>query len=101
MTRDHVLAAARAAFQESDLADVLAALDEYGSEPHERERERVRLVIVELSGGDKEKLLELVQIAKFDYRDLLAWKQLGPLPPAEGQGLLDAARVLIEKWGEK
>jgi hypothetical protein len=100
-TRDEVLAAAGAAFQGSDLVDMLAALDRYGAQPHERERERVQLAIIELSAGSKEKLLQYVQAAKLDYRDVLAWQELGPLGEAEGTRLRDAARALIEKWGRK
>jgi hypothetical protein len=100
-TRDDVLAAIRAAFQESDLAAVLAALDLYGAESYEPERERIQLAIIELSAGNKEMLPRYVQDAKTDYRDVLAWKQLGPLPEAEGKRLQDAARALIGRWGKK
>jgi hypothetical protein len=100
-TRDEVLAAAAAAFQGSDLAAMIAALDRYGAEPYERERERVQLAIIELSAGSKEKLLQYVQAAKSDYRDVLAWQELGPLGEAEGTRLREAARALIEKWGDK
>ena len=95
-TRDDVLAAVQAAFDASDPAMIFAILDLYGTEPYERERERVQLAIVELSGGSKDKLLELVQTAKTDYRDVLAWQQLGPLPEAEGKKLQKEARALLE-----
>ena len=98
-TRDDVLAAAAAAFQASELATILAELDLYSIEPHEAERERVQLAIIELSGGSRDKMLQYVQIAKTDYRDILAWKQLGPLQEAEGKKLQIEARALIEKWG--
>lgn len=100
-TRDDVLAAATAAFQASELVTILAELDLYGIEPHEPERERVQLAIIELSGGSKDKILRYVRIAKTDYRDILAWKQLGPLQEAEGKKLQDEARALIEKWGKR
>lgn len=100
-TRENVLAAASATFQESELVAILAALDLYGTEPHEPERERVQVAIIELSRGSKDKLLQYVQIAKTDYRDVLAWNQLGPLPEAEGEKLENEARALIQKWGRK
>jgi hypothetical protein len=59
------------------------------------------LAIIELSAGNWEMLLRYVQDAKIDYRDILAWKQLGPLTEAEGKGLQDAARALIDRWGKK
>lgn len=99
--RDQVVAAAKTAFPDCDPAAVLAALDPYRVEPYEREVERVQLAIIELSGGNMDRLLQLVQAAKTDYRDVLAWQQLGPLSKAEGRGLQDGARTLIEQWGKK
>jgi hypothetical protein len=103
MTRtcDDVLAAVHATFQDSDIATILAILDLYGIESYEPERERVQVAIIELSGGNRDKLLYLVQTAKIDYRDILAWKQLGPIPEAEGEKLQNEARALLEKWGKK
>ena len=100
-SRDDVLAAIQATFHASNLANILAILDLYGAVSWERERERVQLAIVELSGGSEDKLHELVQTAKNDYRDVLAWQQLGPRSEPEGKKLQNAARALIEKWGNK
>jgi hypothetical protein len=100
-TRDDVLAAVAAAFPANELAPILAELDRYGTAPHERERDRVQLAIIELSGGHKDKLLEYVHVAKTDFRDILAWQQVGPLEQAEGEKLQNEARALIAKWGKK
>jgi hypothetical protein len=100
-TREDVVAAAIATFKGDQLESILCELDLYGVEPHEPERERVQLAIIELSGGSKDKILQYVQIAKIDYRDILAWKQLGPVQEAEGKKWQDEARALIEKWGKK
>ena len=72
MHRD-VVAAARARFPEETWARVLELLETYGVESHERERERVQLALVKLSGGSEEKLREYVAVAKEDYRDILLW----------------------------
>ena len=98
--RDDVLAAARAFFPAEECDAVLAEVDAYGAAAHERERERVQVAIIELSAGNRDKLRENVKMAKVDYRDILAWKQLGQLPPEEGQALQAAARAVIEKWGK-
>jgi hypothetical protein len=100
-TRDQMIAAARAAFGDDALANIVAALDQYGIEKHEPERERVQLAIIELSGDDKEQLLRFVRDAKTDYRDILAAQQLGPLSKEYGEKLQDAARALVGKWGKK
>lgn len=101
VTREQMIAAARAAFGDDALNDIIAALDQYGVEKHEPERERVQLAIIALSGGDKDRLLRYVRDAKIDYRDILAAQQLGPMSDDEGRKLQDAARALIAKWGKK
>jgi hypothetical protein len=66
---------ARAQFPGLELAVVLSILDEYGTQTHERERERVQLAILKLSAGDKGELLRNVAAAKLDYRDVLMWSE--------------------------
>jgi hypothetical protein len=99
-TRDDVLAAAHAAFPEDKVAVVVTALDRYGVERYENERERVQLAILHLSEGSAEKLRQLVDAAKLDYRDVLAWYELGPLSMDEGEKLHHAAREVIDKWSK-
>jgi hypothetical protein len=53
-------------------ATVLQLLDQYGAESYERERDRVQIAILKLSGGDVHRLAEMVALAKMDYRDALA-----------------------------
>jgi len=100
-TRDDVLISVQTVFRASDAAIVLSILDQYGTEHYERERERVQLAIIELSAGSEGKLRELVKAAKTDYRDILAWQQLGPLSEEAGKEQQAEARALKEKWGKK
>jgi hypothetical protein len=60
---------------EADAQEILALLDEYGAESHESGRARVQLAILKLSEGDRERLPELVSMAKRDYRDVLAYAE--------------------------
>lgn len=55
----------------------LRELGRYGTEPHEKEAERVRLAILDLSRGNLDELTRLVEAAKKDYRDLLMWAENG------------------------
>ena len=48
-------------------------LRRYGTEPHEREVDRVRAACVKLAEGDEAKLEYFVSVAKKDYRDVLFW----------------------------
>jgi len=100
-TREEVLALAKAKFGESRLAEVLAALDEYGTESCEREVNRVKLAILQLSEGETEKLLYWITTAKVDYRDPLAAQELDPLSPEEGATLQASATNLLDRWGRK
>ena len=62
---------------------VLTELEKFGTEAYEREAERVRLAILKLCEARTECLIELVAVAKRDYRDVLMWAEY----PAEGQAL--------------
>lgn len=63
--------------------------------------ERVRVAIVEPSQCSIEKLRYMLACAKIDYRDVLAWKQLGPLSPEQGEKLTKDVREMLGKWGKK
>jgi hypothetical protein len=101
ITRKDIEKACEAAFHGNDVAAMLAALDLYGIEPYEQETERVQLAIIELCRGSMAELRRLVNEAKIDYRNILAWHQTGPLSAADGEKLQAEARRLIERWGKK
>jgi hypothetical protein len=65
---------------------VIAVLDDYGSGPHERERERVQIAILKLSEGDSDKLLHYIAAAKRDYRDVLYWTEYASSSSDRPQG---------------
>ena len=100
-TRQEVIEAVVRTFGESEHQSVLATLDQYGSEPYERERERVQMALVNLAAGDREALSDLVRVAKRDYRDILCWADAAPLSAEEGERLQTAARKLIERLRRK
>lgn len=59
-------------FKEHKNQVVMDILNEYGEKDYQRERERVCLAVLKLSEGDLEKLRRNMDIAKVDYRDVLA-----------------------------
>jgi hypothetical protein len=73
--RDWVVTKVRQVFPEENPDDVMEILDLYGVESYERERERVQLAILKLCEGSQEKLLHFLDVAKADYRDVLAWAE--------------------------
>lgn len=96
-----VESAVREAFPEADHAAIMSLLNAYGTEAHERERERVQLAIVKLSKADPGKLQYYVDVAKVDYRDVLAWVSR-PVPTVEESARdLAAAKEVLRRWGRK
>lgn len=74
-TRTHVRTYAAALFPQESPELVLELLDHYGTEPHERERERVHMAILFLSEGKEDALLYYIEHGKQDYRDVLYWAE--------------------------
>jgi len=88
-------------FPGTDPATVLAVLDRYGVEPYEQERERVQMSILKLSEGKWEQLEQCVDVAKRDFRDVLAgaeypnamaigFPDTDEMTPAERRRLIEA-----------
>lgn len=73
-TGDLTINKIRQIFPRENPADVLKILELYGANG-EPEIPRVRLACLKLCGGDSNKLLEMIDAAKQDYRDVLAWAE--------------------------
>jgi hypothetical protein len=72
-------------FLPGDVDEVLRILTDYGKDRGEQgDKEFMRLAILRLANGDKEKLPGLVKVAKMDFRDILA-----PIQREYGQDWLE------------
>jgi hypothetical protein len=100
-SREDVIASIQATFPVRQTETILCLLDLYGREPYEREQERVKLAILALCDGCENRLLELVQVAKIDCRDILQWASSGALSKDESEHLQHVAQQMIEQWGKK
>src|SRR2546423_14831519 len=100
-SRDELVAAIQATFPESSRGPVMEVLDAYGVEPYERERERVQLAILKLSGGNEEKLREFVAVAKRDYRDVLFWAENPEEARLDTPEKRERIKKMFEKFGIK
>ena len=98
-TRDEVVAVVQKTFPESAHAPVLESLDIYGVESYERDRERVHLAILKLSGGNEEKLREFVAVAKRDYRDVLFWAEYPEESRLDTPERSERIRKMFKKFG--
>jgi hypothetical protein len=110
--RDRVLRKVARNWPDADPEEIMRVLDEYGAEGWERGRGRVQLAILKLSEGDRERLPELVRMAKRDYRDVLAYAEYpeeiktGPikmnkLSPEETKAIRRRDRAQYRKWLRK
>ncbi|MBF0489645.1 MAG: hypothetical protein HQL15_03380 [Candidatus Omnitrophica bacterium] len=71
-TKDDVIIAVSKIFPNESKDCILDLLNSYGIKDYEYEKERVHLSILKLSMGDTNKLLQYIQAAKGDYRDVLS-----------------------------
>lgn len=99
-TRDDVVAKAVALFGEDRAAQVLALLDEYGTKSYEREVDRVKLAILEVSDGKLNRLAYFVRCAKIDYRDVLTGARLGPMTEEEETKWQASADCMLAQWNK-
>ena len=56
-------------------AEAVALLEAYGTESYEQEPPRVRLAILKLTGPDLSQIKKYTDMARQDYRDILAWAE--------------------------
>ena len=92
-----------------DPEEIMAILDQYGVEQTERGRERVQLAILKLSAGNRERLADLVAMAKRDFRDVLAYAEypeeialgfvkMSQLSPDEIRSVRKRDKEQYKKW---
>ena len=97
LAEQKVGAAIRASFPKERWSHVEALLAAYGTEPHEREVQRVRSAILQISEGEERKVEEHVATAKKDYRDVLFWAdqpEQAKIGPDERKRVVAALRKL-------
>lgn len=95
-------------FPPDRFAEVMALLQEYGTEEWHREIDRVRLATLKLAAGSIERLRYEIEGAKCDYRDVLSPAEYpgygkrvpraGALPPHEEQRVIDADWKQYQDW---
>lgn len=95
-------------FPAERVEEVLALLDEYGTEDWRREPHRVRLAVLKLAAGNMDRLRYQIEGAKRDYRDVLGpaeypgygkrWFRIEELPPDERRRIIDADWQQYQDW---
>jgi hypothetical protein len=92
-TRKDVLRIIRRDFSPSRHNAILKMLQEYGSQKWHEEVDRVHLAILKLSDKKFDKIKKYVEIAKTDYRDVIA--------PAEYPGFWEIGFVGVDELSRK
>jgi hypothetical protein len=72
VTREDVLRVIRREFPTENPDEILAILDQYGTESWHRERDRVHLAVLKLSAGDGKRLRHHFEVGLGDYRDVIS-----------------------------
>jgi hypothetical protein len=72
VSRDDVLRIVRRDFPQEVHADVIEALDRYGTESWHLERDRVQLAVLRLSAGSVTEVSKYIDLARVDFRDVIA-----------------------------
>ena len=92
--REDVVTAVKRTFPPERTLEVMGLLDGYGPESDESERARVQLAIVKLSDGDERKLIQFVDAAAVDFRDVLYWAEYPGEPGRDAELLI----ILRREW---
>ena len=100
ISRDDVASKALALFGEGQVAEALVLVDEYGTQSHEREVNRVKLALLEVSAGRMTRLPYFVKCAKIDYRDVLTGAKLEPMTEEQEAEWQVVADRMLAIWNE-
>ena len=83
---------------------VMTILSEYGTEDWQRGHHRVRLAVLKLAGGDLDAVRSQVEVAKCDYRDILAYAEypdyMKMVPPSERIAEQDRQKIIRSDWNQ-
>ena len=111
VTCDDVERIVRRDFPAGDFNTVMAVLRQYGVETWHRECARVQLAALKLANGDAHRLQKAVDLARTDYRDVLApaeypgYSKRGfrtrELPAKEQETIIDSDWEQYERWLRK
>jgi len=104
VSEDDVLRVVRRDFSPDQFDAVMTILSEYGMEEWEPEAHRVRLAILKLADGSLDVVRRQLDIAKCDYRDVLALAEnpgyMQPAPPSERASGPDRQRIIRSDWNQ-
>ena len=81
---------------------VMSILNEYGTEDWQRSVNRVRLAVLKLADGNLQALRREIDVARSDYRDVLAYAEypgyMQKVPPSARLAEVEKERIILADW---
>ena len=97
-----VIRVVRRDFPAEQFEAVMSILNEYGTEDWQRGAERVRLAALKLAAGDLQALRHQIDVAKTDYRDVLAYAEypeyMQKVSPSADLDREEKERIIRSDW---
>jgi len=104
VSENDVVRVVRRDFSPQQFGTVMAILNEYGTEEWQRECHRVRLAALKLAKGNLAAVRRQIDIAKLDYRDVLAPAEypdyMGMVPPSGKTDESDRRKIILSDWDQ-
>lgn len=102
VTENDVIRIIQREFPTEQFKKAMSVLSEYGTEDWQRGVNRVRLAVLKLAGGDLQALRREIDIAKSDYRDVLASAEypvyMKKVPPSGKLDEDELERIIRADW---
>jgi hypothetical protein len=102
VTEKDVIRIVQRDFPTRQLDDVMSILNEYGTKDWQRGLDRVRLAVLKLAGGDFQALRREIDVAKSDYRDVLAYAEypeyMQKVSPSAGLAGHERDKIIRADW---
>jgi hypothetical protein len=102
VTENDVIRIVQRDFPTEQFDTVMSILGDYGAEDRQRSVNRVRLAVLKLASGDLQALRREIDVAKSDYRDVLAYAEypeyMQKVSPSAAIAEAERERIIRTDW---
>ena len=102
VTDNDVTRIVRRDFPAEQFEDVMSILNDYGTEGGQHSISRVRLAVLKIADGDLQALRREIDVAKRDYRDVLAYAEypeyMQKVSPSAEPAEVERERIIRADW---
>jgi len=104
VTENDVLRIVQRDFSAEQFDAAMRMLNEYGTEDLQRNVHRVRLAVLKLACGNLQALRREIDVAKSDYRDVVAYAEypeyMQRVSPSGGLAEVERERIIRADWAQ-